>query len=122
MSRVIHFELGAVNPGRAVKFYQHVFGWEAMQFPGPEEYWLMKTGADDQPGINGGIMRHKDSMPRTVNTIQVQSIEEFGEKVKKNGGQVVVEKMAIPGVGYQAYCQDTEGNIFGIHQSDQTAK
>ncbi len=23
-------------------------------------------------------------------------------------------KMKIPGVGFHAYCQDTEGNIFGI--------
>jgi predicted enzyme related to lactoylglutathione lyase len=27
---------------------------------------------------------------------------------------VVVPKMAVPGVGYLAYCQDTEGITFGI--------
>lgn len=31
-------------------------------------------------------------------------------------------KMAIPKVGYLAYCMDTEGNIFGIMQSDSSAK
>jgi predicted enzyme related to lactoylglutathione lyase len=30
--------------------------------------------------------------------------------------------MAIPGVGYLAYCQDTEGNTFGIMQADPSAK
>ena len=34
---------------------------------------------------------------------------------------MVLPKVAIPGVGYQAYCRDTEGNIFGIHQMDPTA-
>jgi hypothetical protein len=29
---------------------------------------------------------------------------------------------AIPGVGWQAYCKDTEGNLFGIHQADTNAK
>jgi hypothetical protein len=31
-------------------------------------------------------------------------------------------KMTIPGVGYLAYCHDTEGNMFGIMQADPAAK
>jgi predicted enzyme related to lactoylglutathione lyase len=30
-------------------------------------------------------------------------------------------KFAIPGIGWQAYCLDTEGNLFGIHQLDPAA-
>jgi len=30
--------------------------------------------------------------------------------------------MAIPGIGYLAICEDTEGNSFGIIQSDRNAK
>jgi uncharacterized protein len=30
--------------------------------------------------------------------------------------------MAIPGVGYLVYCQDTEGNTFGMMQADPAAK
>jgi hypothetical protein len=86
------------------------------------EYWLVNTGPEGQPGINGGLMRHQDGMPRTVNTIGVPSIDEFTTKVVQQGGKVVVPKMAIPGVGYQAYCQDTEGNLFGLHQSDSAAQ
>jgi hypothetical protein len=122
MNRVIHFEFGAVNPERAAGFYKNVFGWQATKWGGPEEYWLITTGPDQEPGINGGIMRHKDSMPRTVNTIAVSSVDEFAQKVVAAGGQVVVQKMAIPGVGYQAYCLDTEGNLFGIHEPDKAAR
>jgi hypothetical protein len=43
-------------------------------------------------------------------------------KVEQNGGQVVVPKMAVPTVGYLAYCKDTEGNIFGIFQPDAAAQ
>jgi predicted enzyme related to lactoylglutathione lyase len=39
----------------------------------------------------------------------------------QSGGQVVVEKNAIPGVGYLAYCKDVEGTIFGVHQADPKA-
>ena len=30
-------------------------------------------------------------------------------------------KMAIPGVGWLAYGKDTEGNIFGVMQTDPAA-
>lgn len=122
MNRVVHFELGAQDPERAAEFYKQVFGWEIQKWPGPEDYWLATTGPDSKPGINGGIMRHKDGMPRTVNTIEVSSVDEFAEKVIQLGGKVVVPKMAIAGVGYLAYCHDTEGNIFGITHPDPEAK
>jgi predicted enzyme related to lactoylglutathione lyase len=30
--------------------------------------------------------------------------------------------MPIPGIGYYAICQDSEGNTFGIMESDPNAK
>jgi len=30
--------------------------------------------------------------------------------------------MAVPNVGYMAYCKDPEGNLFGIMQVDPNAK
>ncbi len=85
MNRVVHFELGAVDPARAVEFYKNVFGWEGQKW-GAEEYWLMKTGSSPGPGIDGAILRNKDSQPRTVNSIQVSSIEESAGKVEQHGG------------------------------------
>lgn len=121
MNRVVHFEFGAVDPARAVEFYKSVFGWEAQRW-GTEEYWLMKTGASSDAGIDGAILRNKDSQPRTVNSISVPSVDEYAVKVEQNGGKVVVPKMSVPTVGYLAYCTDTEGNIFGIFQPDSSAK
>jgi len=122
MNRVVHFEFAAVEPARAAEFYRQVFGWEITSWPGPEEYFLVTTGPNDQPGINGGIMRHQDAQPRTVNTIEVDSLDDYAAKVKQHGGTVVVEKQVIPGVGYQIYCRDTEGNLFGVHQPDPNAQ
>lgn len=121
MNRVVHFELGCVQPERAAKFYTDVFGWKITKWEGPQEYFLATTGTDSEPGINGGLLKHMDAQPRTVNTIQVASIEEYAAKVEQNGGKVVVPKMGIPGVGWLAYCTDTEGNIFGIHVPDPSA-
>jgi catechol 2,3-dioxygenase-like lactoylglutathione lyase family enzyme len=44
MARVVHFELAADDPERAVKFYQQVFGWQIHKWDGPQDYWLATTG------------------------------------------------------------------------------
>ena len=106
----------------ALEFYESVFGWTTQKADGPQAYWLMTTGPNDEPGINGGLMRRRDDMPPTFNTIQMASVSETTKKIKAQGGEVVLERFAIPGVGYQAYCRDTEGNMFGIHQPDSEAK
>ena len=46
MPRVIHFEIPADDPQRAVKFYREAFGWEISTWGGPGEYWLATTGPD----------------------------------------------------------------------------
>ena len=49
-------------------------------------------------------------------------MDDVVEKVTANGGTVTSEKHAVPGVGWQAYFKDTEGNAFGVHQEDPEAK
>jgi predicted enzyme related to lactoylglutathione lyase len=121
MPRVVHFEVMAADPQRARQFYANVFGWEITKWEGPEEYWLISSGPDDQPGINGGIGQSRGE-PLTVNTVDVPSIDAYTEKVVASGGKVVLPKMAVPGVGWLVYCQDTEGIVFGMMQSDPGAK
>ena len=122
MSRVIHFELSADNPERAARFYTKVFGWKIEKWAGPTDYWLVTTGPDSEPGINGAIMQRADPKATTVNTIGVASVDEFCAKIVKSGGKVLQPKMPIPGVGYYAYCQDTEGNAFSLMQPDMSVK
>src|SRR5262249_60785108 len=64
MPRVMHFEIHADNPERAVGFYTKVFGWSFKNWGGPMEYWLVTTGPDGQPGINGGARRPPGPPPR----------------------------------------------------------
>ena len=121
MPRVIHFEIQADDPERAVNFFKNVFGWKIDKW-GPEEYWLATTGDDKEMGINGAIMRRIPMTNPTTNTIGVSSVDEYTAKIIANGGKVVMPKSVIPGIGYFAYCQDTESNTFGILQPDSAAK
>ena len=118
MNRVVHFEISANDPEKVIAFYREVFGWQITKWDGPHDYWLVKTGESDRPGIDGAIFKPNEAFNGTVNSINVEDIDEYMEKVNKNGGEVVVDKMMIPGVGYLAYCKDIEGTIFGISQME----
>lgn len=122
MSRVVHFEIHVDDTGRATKFYTDTFGWKFQKWDGPQEYFLISTGPDSEPGINGGLMKRRDPAGSVYNTIKVDSVDDCIKKVEKNGGKIVVPKMAIQGVGYLAYFTDTEGNLFGIMHDDTSAK
>ncbi|HEX7023138.1 MAG TPA: VOC family protein [Trueperaceae bacterium] len=121
MARVTHFEITADDPERASKFYAGVFDWKVNKWDGPEPYWLCATGQESEPGIDGAIMKRSARLPETVNTISVGSIEDTLTKIQEAGGSVLGPVQAIPGVGYHAYCRDTEGNAFGVIQNDPNA-
>lgn len=122
MSRVIHFELPADDPQRAIKFYEKVFNWKFEKWEGPMEYWLISTGPEDEPGIDGGLAPRTQPETGTENTIGVASVDEAVAKIEASGGKITRAKSAVPGVGWLAYCEDTEGNKFGIMQNDPNAK
>jgi len=122
MSRVIHFEIPAADPERAAAFYQKAFGWQIQKWPGPMEYWMVSTGADGCPGINGGLLKKNGQVTGTTNTIGVESVDKAVDAVKAAGGKLMMPKTAISTVGYFAYLEDTEGNLFGVMQSDKDAR
>jgi predicted enzyme related to lactoylglutathione lyase len=123
MNRVVHFEIAADNPEQVAKFYSKVFGWTFEKWQGPFDYWLITTGDDTEPGINGGLNRKINANQIcTVNTIAVESVDSTIKKIIKSGGKVIREKTAIPGVGYLAYCEDSAGILFGIMESDISAR
>lgn len=127
MPRVVHFEIHADDPDRAVTFYSSVFGWTFQKWEGPMDYWLITTGPDNQPGINGGLVRRQGAIDGQaviayVCTTDVTDVDASTQTAVANGGQVVVPKMPIPGVGWLVYCKDTEGNIFGMLQADANAQ
>jgi hypothetical protein len=131
-SRVSHFEIHADDVERCKKFYTDVFGWKMMAYPMPDgtTYWGVETGPREAAGgINGGIMERKGPRPAEnapvfgyVCTMQVENYDASHDAILANGGTVALPKHAIPGMAWQGYYKDTEGNIFGIHQPDTEAK
>ncbi len=141
MNRITHFEIHADNPERAVEFYKAAFDWDIQKWEGaPIEYWMVMTdstsspqaaqGKDSkEPGINGGLLKRpmplSDKMCGSnafVCTVQVENYDETAKKIEAAGGKVAMPKFAIGGMAWQGYFLDTEGNTFGLHQTDKNAK
>ena len=128
MARVVHFEVHASDPERAMRFYGDVFGWKFAKMPGEGmAYWLISTG--EGAGIDGGLLPRQGPPPsegQAVNcytcTLAIDDVDASMKAGVAAGGAVALPKMTIPGVGYVAYLKDTEGNIFGLHQADPNAR
>lgn len=121
MNRVTHFEIPVDDPEASMKFYRSVFGWSFQQF-GDMSYWIINTGQDNVPGINGGLMKKNHPQQPVANSIEVPDLDQAIEAVTANGGTIVVPRMPIPGVGWLAYFKDPDQHIFGIMETDPAAK
>jgi predicted enzyme related to lactoylglutathione lyase len=126
MGRPVHFEIHATDPERSREFYEQVFGWAFQQW-GEQPYWMVFTGEDGQPGINGGMVPREGAAPTTgaavnafVVTVDVADLDETLEAALKFGGETRLPRMPVPGVGWLAYLADPDGNLFGVMQADDS--
>jgi predicted enzyme related to lactoylglutathione lyase len=120
MPRPIHFEIPAEDIAGMIGFYETVFGWKFRKVQEkPVPYWLISTG--ESPGIDGGLLPRRSPEQPCVNTIDVEDIDASVATVAQQGGKLAVPQFAVPGVGWLAYCQDPEGNMFRLMQNDPSA-
>jgi uncharacterized protein len=119
-SRPSHFEIPVDDPDRAEKFYTSVFGWTFQRYDGAPSYYGLAATGDSVPGIDGALFqRGSDSV--TTLTMSVDSIEEATAKIVAEGGKILQDKAAVPGMGWFATCEDTEGNKIGLFTNDTSA-
>src|SRR5512137_1777068 len=118
VSAIVHFDVPADNVERAKKFYSALFGWKFESFPEMEYNLITTANLDGTPGVGGGMGKRMDPSQRIMNYFGVESIDAAMKEVKRLGGTVLTEKMAVPRMGYLANCQDTEGNAFGLWEAN----
>ena len=108
MGRIIHFEILGDDPARLAEFYRQTLGWEFQSWDGGHPYVLLATGPKDEDGIDGAIMPR--FFPQAVINTALARIEAAG-------GKKVWGPNEIPNIGTHAYCEDPEGNMFGVIQA-----
>ena len=89
MPKVVHFEINADDVERAKNFYEQVFDWKIEKWEGPMDYWLIMTGEENAPGIDGGLGFEEEGFPKVVNTIDVENVDEVVKKIQENGGEII---------------------------------
>lgn len=120
MSKVVHFEIPVDDTDRAQQFYREVFDWK-IQGWGDAPYWLIEAGAEDEQGADGALIARSDVHAAPVVVIDVDDLDAALDRAAAAGAQQVHGKEAVPGMGWSAYVRDTEGNIIGVWQSDESA-
>jgi uncharacterized protein len=117
------FALHVDDVDRARVFYENVFGWEFEPW-GPPGFYLIHTGDEDSPGIQG--LMHQRPEPRTGTglngiepTFAVDDVDAIAAAVEANGGRIIFAKSVIPTVGALIRFMDPEGNDMGAMQYDQ---
>jgi len=125
-NKLTHFAIHIDDIERAKKFYDGVFEWGFLAY-GQDDFLQIKSDKSEKGELIGAMQSRKYSpVPEKIIglecTIGVESIDKTIEKVKSNGGQVVMPKTAIPYVGYIAKFLDTEGNLICGMQYDSSAR
>ena len=121
-NNVRHFAIHADDVPRAKEFYENSFGWRFESW-GPPNFYLIKTGTDAEPGIQGALQGRREvvagkPMYGFECTLGVANIDDTIAAIEGNGGKIVMPKYYIPTVGTLIFFEDTEGNVIGAMQYD----
>lgn len=112
---IAHFDIHADDVERARRFYERVFGWRFEAW-GPPDFYLVRTGTDEAPGIHGSISKREEPVEGRGAigwecTISVDDLAAIRKAITANGGSILLEDHTIEGVGTLVRFADTEGNV-----------
>jgi uncharacterized protein len=105
VGKVAWFELPAKDTTRARAFYGGLFGWNFQAFEGQDYHIAFEAG--------GAIASTEQTCP--IVHFGTDDIDAAIARARELGGEAD-DKQEVPGFGYYAYCNDTEGNRFGLYQ------
>jgi hypothetical protein len=110
---ITHIELSAQDAKAASEFYKACFDWEIKAFPEMDYYTFTAEG-----GSGGGFNKVSDEQPAGTVMVYINTEDLKGslEKIRKNGGTVLLESYDIPTVGTMATFKDPTGNLMALLQ------
>ncbi len=114
-------ELYCNNPEKEIAFYEDLFGWthDTSKNPMGLDYVTYKKDGRELAGMLQ-IQSDWGEMPPVWGVyFTVADVQETMAKVKAAGGKVLMEPMAIPGVGEFTSITDPQGAFFNIIRLEQ---
>jgi len=115
---VVHFEIPVGNLGRAIAFYEAVFGYE-LKCAAIDGNQMAFFPADEKTnGISGALAQGDSYVPGKQGAriyFAVISIDDTLTKAVSSGGKIIYPKTSVGNLGWVAEFEDSEGNCIALH-------
>ena len=102
----IWHENNSTDAEKAKSFYTELLGWQTEEWPGEQEYTIIKVGGKGHGGIStaqGGAPSH------WMGNVFVEDVDEVARRTEAAGGKVLYGPEDIPEVGRFALISDPQG-------------
>ena len=110
---IVHVEIHSNDPPRTKAFFANAFGWKFQDIP---EMNYMTWEAPSKPA--GGLQKPMEGRgPTVLNYLLSKEINEDIGRVQRAGGNILVPKSEIPGIGWFAIFQEPGGTAHALYQN-----
>ncbi len=111
MNMICHYEIPSTDFAKSKAFYEGLFGWTIQVMP--DESYMMFGEAGQ--GVGGGFNKVEAVGSEGIQIyIEVEDIPAILAKAKELGGDLLIDKTAIPGHGFMAFFGDSCGVKIGL--------
>jgi len=109
-------QLNTTEPVKALEFYGKVLGWTNKPF-GSGDMKVLESGAAQV----ASVMQNPPGVPaHWLAYVVVDKLTSAYDRVQKQGGKVMVERIDVPNVGAIGVIQDNVGAVLGVFEAPTT--
>jgi uncharacterized protein len=107
-------ELASSDPAASRRFLEKVFGWtfESTKMP-MGDYLSYRTSGGGQGGIRA---TQSNESPTSTNYVRVADLDAALQKIKRAGGDVVLPRVDVPGMGSFFWFRIPSGPVMACWQ------
>ena len=121
MNPIHWFEIPVNDIDRAKKFYEDVLGVRISlkRLGALEMGWFHME--NNVYGATGSLVKAENYVPSHTGALvyfAVPDIEAVIERIKQNGGKVLMPQTSLREYGFIAHFEDSEGNRVALHSND----
>ena len=117
MYRLTQFQIPSTMPIKAMSFFNEVFGWT---FELQGQHTFLSVTTPDIATPSQVVPLNEETNP-AIGTIEVRDVDSMMRKIQQEGGEIVIPKTAVPGIGWLAYFKGPDQHIFSLVQPDKAA-
>jgi len=104
----IWHENNSTDAGKAKSFYTELLGWDTEEWPGEQQYTIIKVGDKGHGGISAA---QGEGPSHWMGNVFVEDVDEVARRTEAAGGKVLYGPDDIPEVGRFALISDPQGAV-----------